>query len=112
MLGFSGQTVPFHGLPVDVLEGGVLQRDSGEVFDAEEGVVNLVLHVGEGVDDEVVIVGIEVANAARHFDLLFGGLGVFLAEIPVEGEVVSEAGHDFPAVKFALGAEVSAIERG
>ena len=62
------------------------------------------------VCDEVVIVGIEVTNAACHFDLLFSGW-VFSRRVRVEGGGV-EAGHDFPAVKVALEAEVSAIERG
>jgi hypothetical protein len=64
------------------------------------------------VDDDVMVVGVESPDASGHRHLLGGGLGVLLAEVPVQREVVAEARDEFAAVESAFGAEFAAVERG
>lgn len=109
---FLGRADPLDDLPVALFEGGILKGCSGVggVFALERG-VNLILLVRVGVDDEVVIVGVDGTKVVRHVHLLFGGLGVFFTDVPVEREVVAETGDDLAAVKFPFGAEFSSVER-
>jgi hypothetical protein len=63
-----------------------------------------------GVQDDVVLVGIDGADVIDHVLDLLSRLGVFLADVPVEREGVAEAGDDFAAVEHALGTEFSTVE--
>lgn len=91
-----------------VLEGSTGERGIG----AEQLGINLVLSLGEGVDDNGVGVRVEMFEVGGHGLLLGGGLGVFLAQIPIEGEQITKARDEFAAVEFAFGAEITLIERG
>ena len=62
------------------------------------------------MDDGVVIVRVDGADVGGHRELLDGGLGVFLAKIPIQGWGVTEAGDDFTAVEFAAGERVGVGE--
>ena len=55
-------------------------------------------------------VRIDLGNIIDHRLLLFGRLGVLFTQIPVESEVVPEAGDQFAAIEFSLETEVSTIE--
>ena len=52
-----------------------------------------------------MVVGIELADRRRHRALLLRRLGVLLAQVPVEGQQVAEAGHELAAVEPPLDAE-------
>ena len=62
------------------------------------------------MDDDQVVVGIGVVDELGHVALFGGGLGVLLAEVPVEGEVMAEACDHFAQVEPAFGAAGAAVE--
>ncbi len=89
----------------------VLQRRPAEARGRpEERRVDEVLVAGVGVDHDRVVVGVELAQGRGHRPLLLGGLRVLLAEVPVEGEEVGEAGDQLAVVEPPLHAHRSAVE--
>ena len=77
----------------------VLERSAGvDRFFAEQFAINTVLIIREGVDDDVVIVGVRIANEFRHRPLFLSGLRVFLTKIPIEREGITEARDHFAEV--------------
>lgn len=103
---------PFENLLVAVGEGVVLQGGSGEGFFAQECVVDFVLLFGVAVNDDVMVVRVHTANVVGHGELLLGALRVFFSDVPIEGEVVSEASDEFATVELALDAEFTTIKCG
>ncbi len=109
---FSGGVTPLEGALVGAAPE-VLEGEAGEdVALAEEGAIDFFLLLGEGVEDDEVVVGIGGAEVGGHVADFVGGLGVFFADVPVEGEGVAEAGDHFAAVEFAFGAEGTTVEGG
>src|SRR5687767_7407714 len=89
-----------------------LERDAGERGAlAEQGPVAAPLLPGPGVQHDEVAVWIGVPDVPRHRTMLLRRLRVLLAEIPVERELVAEAGDQLAQVEPALDAELAAIER-
>ena len=72
------------------------------------------------MDHDVVAVGVVVVEILRHRQALGGGLvgrpvvldpgTVLLANVPVQGQVVAEAGHQFAVVQLALGPKLTAVQ--
>src|SRR5687767_3835450 len=91
----------------------VLEGETGEDgIGAEERSIDTILFLGIGVQDGEMIVRIVIANEASHGAMFGGGLGVFLAEIPIEREEIAEARDHFAEIKFSFAAESPAIESG
>lgn len=58
----------------------------------------------------MVIVGVDRCHPVEQVDLFLVGLGILLAEVPIEGEVVTEAGNDLAKVEPTLGAGLTGID--
>ena len=58
----------------------------------------------------MVVVGIHVGYVVDHGTLLGGGLRVFFAEIPIQRQIVPEAGNELATVELALRTQVAAIQ--
>ena len=63
------------------------------------------------MDHDVVIVGIHLANVVDHRLLLVGRLRVLLAQVPVQGQVVAEAGDQLAAIELSFRPEIAAVQR-
>ena len=78
---------------------------------AEERAVHLLVLVRVGVDDDRAAVGVERVDVRRELAELGRRVRVLLPEVPVEGEVVAEAGDELAVVQLPLGPERPAVER-
>ena len=90
----------------------VLQGRAGQDRSvAQQFGVHPVLPVGKGVDDDQMMVGIGVVDVLGHGPLLFGRLRVLLAQVPVQRELVAEAGDQLAAIQLPFDAQVAAVQR-
>ena len=78
---------------------------------AQQRRVDLVLLVGKGVDDDVVLVRVGVVDELHHVADLLRALRVLLADVPVQRQRVTKARDEFAAVELALRPELAAVER-
>src|SRR5437763_7144285 len=62
-------------------------------------------------DDVMTAVRIDVAEVHRHRELLLARLRVFLAQVPVQRELIAEPGNELSDVQLAFRTKVAAIER-
>ena len=91
---------------------GVLQRQPREWrLLTEQPAIDLVLRVGVRVQHDVMAVRIETSDVAGHCPLLLHGLGVFFAEVPVDGEQIAKARDHLAQIQPPFRSEVAAVER-
>ncbi len=120
MAGFTGLFFPIdhggvHSLALIDLEGKSVE---GSVIEERREAVLFGPVPRVGVDEHRVLVRIVGFEVGRHRALLRRGLAVggkvgravFFAEIPDEGEVVTEAGNEFAVVKLAKASGVTIVE--
>ena len=64
------------------------------------------------MDHHMMLVRIKLLNIVSDLLYFFQRLIVFFSQVPVEGEMMTEASHELAAIQLSLRPEIATVERG